>query len=186
MKKFTFKGVLDGFRSTVQTTQERGHREIEETLKPTDFTLKKVSKNWFFPYHKLQVCALLFWRVSQHPSSEGRRMENERKCEWNAKCEKVEVVVVSIIPRLFSFFSDLSLLLISLPKSSSSLHSFADENTKYTRKWSAGEERRIGSKLKENFRTFLSYLSGCMFSVSVSFVLLGNFSVCSETFSSHP
>lgn len=42
MKKFTFKGVLDGFRSTVQTAQERGHREIEETLRPNDFTLKKV------------------------------------------------------------------------------------------------------------------------------------------------
>lgn len=43
MKKFTFKGVLDGFRSTVQTTQQRGDREIEETLRPSDFTLKKVS-----------------------------------------------------------------------------------------------------------------------------------------------
>lgn len=42
MKKFTFKGVLDGFRSTVQTTQQRGDREIEETLRPSDFTLKKV------------------------------------------------------------------------------------------------------------------------------------------------
>lgn len=43
MKKFTFKGVLDGFRSSVQT-QQRGDREIEETLRSSDFTLKKVSR----------------------------------------------------------------------------------------------------------------------------------------------
>lgn len=43
MKKFTFKGVLDGFRSTVQTTQQRGDREIDETIRPSDFSLKKVS-----------------------------------------------------------------------------------------------------------------------------------------------
>lgn len=51
MKKFTFKGVLDGFRSSsVQTTQQRGDKEIEETLRPSDFTLKKVStkKNIIF------------------------------------------------------------------------------------------------------------------------------------------
>lgn len=46
MKKFTFKGVLDGFRSSVQTTQQRGDKEIEETLRPADFTLKKVSFRW--------------------------------------------------------------------------------------------------------------------------------------------
>lgn len=50
MKKFTIKGVLDGFRSTVQTTQERGHREIEESLRSTDFTLKKVSFHKFLEF----------------------------------------------------------------------------------------------------------------------------------------
>lgn len=42
MKKFTFKGVLDGFRSTVQASA-RPEQEIQETLRSSDFTLKKVS-----------------------------------------------------------------------------------------------------------------------------------------------
>jgi hypothetical protein len=56
MKKFTFKGVLDGFRSSVQTTQQRDVREIEETLRSSDFTLKKVSQ---------QHCALTNWFVRE-------------------------------------------------------------------------------------------------------------------------
>ncbi|CAH1717395.1 unnamed protein product [Chironomus riparius] len=47
MKKFTFKGVLDGFRSSVQSTQQRCDKEIEETLRPNDFTLKKTFRHGF-------------------------------------------------------------------------------------------------------------------------------------------
>lgn len=42
MKKFTFKGVLDGFRSTVQP-QTKPEQEIQETLRPEHFQLRKVS-----------------------------------------------------------------------------------------------------------------------------------------------
>lgn len=45
MKKFTFKGVLDGFRQTVQPQAIRQEQEILEQLKPEHFTLKKVSEN---------------------------------------------------------------------------------------------------------------------------------------------
>lgn len=41
MKKFTFKGVLDGFRSTVQEKQ-KPEQEIQETLRPEHFQLRKV------------------------------------------------------------------------------------------------------------------------------------------------
>lgn len=58
MKKFTFKGVLDGFRSTVQTTQQRGDKEIEETLRPSDFTLKKVSS--LANFYEMCVCLCAF------------------------------------------------------------------------------------------------------------------------------
>lgn len=61
MKKFTFKGVLDGFRSSVQTTQQRGDREIEETLRPGDFTLKKVRKNKTF-----HINTRLLWKKKFH------------------------------------------------------------------------------------------------------------------------
>lgn len=44
MKKFTFKGVLDGFRQTVQPQAIRQEQEILEQLKPEHFTLKKVSE----------------------------------------------------------------------------------------------------------------------------------------------
>lgn len=43
MKKFTFKGVLDGFRSTVQQQSYKPEQEIQETLKPEHFIVKKVS-----------------------------------------------------------------------------------------------------------------------------------------------
>lgn len=45
MKKFTFKGVLDGFRSSsVQLPQQmRPEQEIQETLRSGDFSVKKVS-----------------------------------------------------------------------------------------------------------------------------------------------
>ena len=43
MKKFTFKGVLDGFRQSVQPQAIRQElQEIQETLKPEQFTLKRV------------------------------------------------------------------------------------------------------------------------------------------------
>uniref|UniRef100_W4VR65 Putative integral to membrane n=1 Tax=Corethrella appendiculata TaxID=1370023 RepID=W4VR65_9DIPT len=46
MKKFTFKGVLDGFRSTVQP-QVRPEQEIQETLQPNHFTLRKTFRHGF-------------------------------------------------------------------------------------------------------------------------------------------
>lgn len=50
MKKFTFKGVLDGFRSTVQP-QAKPEQEIQETLRPDHFQLRKVRKfNYNFLY----------------------------------------------------------------------------------------------------------------------------------------
>lgn len=41
MKKFTFKGVLDGFRQTVQQ-QSKVEQEIPETLRSEHFQLRKV------------------------------------------------------------------------------------------------------------------------------------------------
>lgn len=41
MKKFTFKGVLDGFRSSV-SQQARADQEIVETLRPDNFQVAKV------------------------------------------------------------------------------------------------------------------------------------------------
>lgn len=42
MKKFTFKGVLDGFRQTVQPQAIRQEQEIQESLKTEHFALRKV------------------------------------------------------------------------------------------------------------------------------------------------
>lgn len=47
MKKFTFKGVLDGFRSTVQP-QQKPEQEIQETLRPEHFSLRKVSRTLIY------------------------------------------------------------------------------------------------------------------------------------------
>ncbi|XP_023179227.1 syntaxin-binding protein 5 isoform X2 [Drosophila hydei] len=49
MKKFTFKGVLDGFRQTVQPQAIRQEQEILEQLKADHFTLKKTFRHGF-PY----------------------------------------------------------------------------------------------------------------------------------------
>lgn len=43
MKKFTFKGVLDGFRSSVQAAPRGTEQEIQETLRAEHFQIKKVS-----------------------------------------------------------------------------------------------------------------------------------------------
>jgi syntaxin-binding protein 5 len=43
MKKFTFKGVLDGFRSSVQAAPRGVEQEIQETLRSDHFQIKKVS-----------------------------------------------------------------------------------------------------------------------------------------------
>lgn len=50
MKKFTFKGVLDGFRSSsVQLPQQmRPEQEIQETLRAGDFSVKKVSLQYVY------------------------------------------------------------------------------------------------------------------------------------------
>ncbi|CAH0720274.1 unnamed protein product, partial [Brenthis ino] len=42
MKKFTFKGVLDGFRSSVQAAPRGNEQEIQETLRPDHFQIKKI------------------------------------------------------------------------------------------------------------------------------------------------
>ncbi|XP_034490085.1 syntaxin-binding protein 5 isoform X3 [Drosophila innubila] len=47
MKKFTFKGVLDGFRQSVQPQAIRQEQEIQEQLKPDHFTLKKTFRHGF-------------------------------------------------------------------------------------------------------------------------------------------
>lgn len=52
MKKFTFKGVLDGFRSSVNQQSAAGggaakicvEQEIQETLRSEHFQLKKVTE----------------------------------------------------------------------------------------------------------------------------------------------
>ncbi|XP_064539781.1 syntaxin-binding protein 5 isoform X3 [Drosophila montana] len=49
MKKFTFKGVLDGFRQSVQPQAIRQEQEILEQLKADHFTLKKTFRHGF-PY----------------------------------------------------------------------------------------------------------------------------------------
>ncbi|XP_037930713.1 syntaxin-binding protein 5 [Teleopsis dalmanni] len=49
MKKFTFKGVLDGFRQSVQPQQIKQEQEIQEQLKPEQFMLKKTFRHGF-PY----------------------------------------------------------------------------------------------------------------------------------------
>lgn len=47
MKKFTFKGVLDGFRSSVQAAPRGVEQEIQETLRPDHFQIKKVSRRFY-------------------------------------------------------------------------------------------------------------------------------------------
>ncbi|KAL9878916.1 syntaxin-binding protein 5 isoform X2 [Glossina fuscipes] len=49
MKKFTFKGVLDGFRQTVQPQAIRQEHEIQETLKAENFAVRKTFRHGF-PY----------------------------------------------------------------------------------------------------------------------------------------
>ncbi|CAA9994294.1 unnamed protein product [Nesidiocoris tenuis] len=44
MKKFTFKGVLDGLRSSV-SQQARNDQEIVETLRPDNFQIAKEDSN---------------------------------------------------------------------------------------------------------------------------------------------
>ncbi|XP_048511692.1 syntaxin-binding protein 5 isoform X2 [Athalia rosae] len=46
MKKFTFKGVLDGFRSSV-SQQVKPEQEIVETLRPDHFNVKKTFRHGF-------------------------------------------------------------------------------------------------------------------------------------------
>ncbi|XP_014214467.1 syntaxin-binding protein 5-like [Copidosoma floridanum] len=47
MKKFTFKGVLDGFRSSVAQQVNRPEQEIVETLRSEHFQVKKTFKHGF-------------------------------------------------------------------------------------------------------------------------------------------
>jgi hypothetical protein len=55
MKKFTFKGVLDGFRSSVGNQPTKNEPELIETLRPEQFHLARVSNSTLcFPY--LLIC----------------------------------------------------------------------------------------------------------------------------------
>lgn len=56
MKKFTFKGVLDGFRQQVQPQMVKPEQEIPETLRPEHFQLKKVSEINSFCHSYLHIC----------------------------------------------------------------------------------------------------------------------------------
>ncbi|XP_063381587.1 syntaxin-binding protein 5 isoform X1 [Cydia fagiglandana] len=47
MKKFTFKGVLDGFRSSVQAAPRGTEQEIQETLRSDHFQIKKTFRHGF-------------------------------------------------------------------------------------------------------------------------------------------
>ncbi|XP_048485316.1 syntaxin-binding protein 5 isoform X5 [Plutella xylostella] len=47
MKKFTFKGVLDGFRSSVQQAPRGTEQEIQETLRSDHFQIKKTFRHGF-------------------------------------------------------------------------------------------------------------------------------------------
>ncbi|XP_062531284.1 syntaxin-binding protein 5 isoform X6 [Bombyx mori] len=47
MKKFTFKGVLDGFRSSMQAAPRGTEQEIQETLRPEHFQVKKTFRHGF-------------------------------------------------------------------------------------------------------------------------------------------
>lgn len=67
MKKFTFKGVLDGFRSSVQAAPRGHEQEIQETLRPDHFYIKKVSARTATergPHHNGK------WRASQRRTAE--------------------------------------------------------------------------------------------------------------------
>lgn len=61
MKKFTFKGVLDGFRQQVQPQMVKPEQEIPETLRPEHFQLKKVSKSYmrYLSYIYYQILLLI-------------------------------------------------------------------------------------------------------------------------------
>lgn len=63
MKKFTFKGVLDGFRTSVANQQARTDQEIVETLRPDHFQVAKVR----FEIYKMaaeKVCLLMRHDIS--------------------------------------------------------------------------------------------------------------------------
>lgn len=63
MKKFTFKGVLDGFRSSVQQNQTKPDQEIQESLRPDHFQLKKVRAFILFYFGYLYLSRLNKYRV---------------------------------------------------------------------------------------------------------------------------
>lgn len=60
MKKFTFKGVLDGFRQQVQPQMVKPEQEIPETLRPEHFQLKKVSTQ---PHHIFHIVRTIYYRI---------------------------------------------------------------------------------------------------------------------------
>lgn len=63
MKKFTFKGVLDGFRQTVQQ-QAKVEAEIPETLRAEHFQLRKVSLRIFFSKFQNALLKTTLWVIS--------------------------------------------------------------------------------------------------------------------------
>lgn len=57
MKKFTFKGVLDNFRTSV-AQPSRADQEIQETLRPENFQVKRV---WNFMSFSLFVALWMYF-----------------------------------------------------------------------------------------------------------------------------
>lgn len=67
MKKFTFKGVLDGFRQQVQPQMVKPDQEIQETLRPENFQLRKVSTtNTLQSFFILYICFLYICCFNMH------------------------------------------------------------------------------------------------------------------------
>lgn len=69
MKKFTFKGVLDGFRSSVQAAPRGTEQEIQETLRTDHFQIKKVSPRLS---EAVVGTARWWWRIYSAPRSASR------------------------------------------------------------------------------------------------------------------
>lgn len=60
MKKFTFKGVLDNFRTSV-AQPSRADQEIQETLRPENFQVKRVRIIWYYYYYYHQCYHSSSW-----------------------------------------------------------------------------------------------------------------------------
>ncbi|XP_028043458.1 syntaxin-binding protein 5-like [Bombyx mandarina] len=80
MKKFTFKGVLDGFRSSMQAAPRGTEQEIQETLRPEHFQVKKTFRHGF-PFSP----TALAWDPIQKLLAIGDKTGNLRMYPLNTK-----------------------------------------------------------------------------------------------------